>query len=276
MNVHTEMKQKSYLIIYILLLLCGFQAHGQKKSVSIQMRDLYDRILFTATDSEKIRLNDSILILVDGYTASDTLFSHKFTNLRFLGQITSSDQKVKILNWNLMLRDGTNKYFCYIIRKQKDGKPNQVIKLMGENLEEEIETDRSYTPADWYGALYYAIEPCRQDYMILGLDFGSRMTSRKIIDVLSFTDDGGILFGKGIFIKEKDVKFREVIEYSTESVLSLRFNSPKLIVFDEVDSFSSGDEGKVSKGAGLSFDGYIYKKGTWTYSAGIDARNPKK
>ncbi len=188
----------------------------------------------------------------------------------------SSDSRVKIITWNLMLRDGTNRYFCYLIRKMKKGNGNKVTKLTGENSEEEIVTDRSYTAGDWYGALYYAITPCKKDYILLGLDFGSTMVSRKIIEVLSFTPEGEVVFGKDIFVRENEKKFREVIGYSSESIVSLRFNSPRIIVFDHLDSFSTGDGDSESLGAGRSFDGYVYKKGIWKFTTGIDARNAKK
>ncbi len=196
------MKYKPYLIIiYALILFAGSEAGAQPKDMSSLLLNLYDRILFTSSDAEKERLNDSIILMIDGYAASDSVFSHRFPNLRYLGQTYSSDSRVKIITWNLMLRDGTNKYFCYLIRKAKKGNGNQVTKLTGENHEEEIATDRSYSTGDWYGALYYAIEPCRKNYIILGLDFSSSMVSRKIADVLSFTSEGEVVFGKDIFLK---------------------------------------------------------------------------
>lgn len=216
------MKHKLYLIIiYALILFTGSEARGQPKDIQSVLLRLYDRILFTSSDTEKERLNDSIILIIDSYAASDSVFSHKFSNLRFLGQSASSDSRVRIITWNLMLRDGTNKYFCYIIRKLKRGSKNQVTKLTGENCEEEIVSDSSYSAADWYGALYYAIAPCKKDYILLGLDFGSSLISRKIIEVLTFTPEGKVVFGKNIFIRENDKKFREVIEYSSESIVSL-------------------------------------------------------
>jgi hypothetical protein len=92
--------------------------------------------------------------------------------------------------------------------------------------------------------------------------------------VLSFTPDGGILFGKNCFIKGKETKLREVLEYSSEGVVSLRIKSPKLIVFDHLDIFSAGHENNAeSYGAGSSFDGYKLKKGNWEFISNIDVKN---
>jgi hypothetical protein len=238
--------------------------------------NLYDRILFTSSYTEKESLHDSIIIIMDGYAASDSVLSHRFSRLRYLGQTSSSDGCVKIITWNLILRDGTNRYFCYLISKLKKRSGNKVIKLTGEHSPEEIRTDRTYSAGDWYGALYYAIEPCKKDYVILGLDFGDEMVSRKIIDVISFAPDGGVILGKEIFLRDNEKKFREVIEYSSESVVTLRLNSPKKIVFDHLDTFATGDGNEKSLGTGISTDGYVYKKGMWKFATGVDARNPRK
>lgn len=270
------MKLKPYLIIYILLVSLSVNAAGQPNDAGRTLQKLYDRIVFSSSETEKLRLNDSIRLIVESYAASDSVFTTTFTGLRYLGQITSSDKRIKIITWNLLLHDGTNYYYCYLIRKGKRSEGNRVYVLTGSHLPEPAASDKQYAPDNWYGALYYAIEPCRKDYIILGLDFGGRMESRKIIDVLSFTPGGDMILGKDLFARQNQKRFREVIEYSSQSVVSLRFDNPRLIVFDHLAAFSSGDEEKLSLGAGVSFDGYEFKKGTWNFITGVDARNPKK
>jgi hypothetical protein len=271
------MKKRIYLIIiYTLTTLCSQQVTGQNKDLSDMIRHLYNRVLSTVSDQEKVRLNDSIVLLMDSYTAADSAFDYKLKDLRFLGQISSSDSKVKIYTWNLILREGSNRYFCYLLYRSGKRSEHKVTKLTGENQREEISTVRIYTPADWYGALYYAIQPFRKDYIVLGLDFGTNLVSRKIIDVLSFDENGSVSFGKEILYKSGSPFFREVIEYTSEGVVSMRFLKKGLIVFDHLDTFSTGSETAKSKGAGLSFDGYVFKRGVWTFTEGIDARNPKK
>jgi hypothetical protein len=271
------MKMKLYHIISVLIFLITLNARAQTSDLSSVLNRLYDRILFTVSDEVKNSLNDSIQLIISEYAASESVFEKKLPGIRFLGQVTSSDSRIKILTWNLILRDGTNKYFCYLIRKGNRGEENIIHFLKGEHKTDPPLTDRQYSVSDWYGALYYDIKPCRKDYILLGFDF-SETESRKIIDVLSFTDEGKIVLGKDYFIRENKRQFREVIEYSPESVVTLRFSSPKLIVFDQLGTFSSGDEyGSPSMGAdGISFDGYIFKKGEWLFASGIDARNPRK
>jgi len=271
------MKLKPYLIIiYTVLLFSSLKAESQQKDLSAVLVNLYDRIVFTVSDTEKTRLNDSIALIIEGYASSDSVFMHRFPNLRFLGQISSSDSRIKMITWNVMLREGTNIYNLFVVRKGKKSEANMVYRLTGKHMPYPPETGRTYSADDWYGALYYAIEPCKKDYVILGLDFGGVLVSRKIIDVMSFSSDGEIVFGKDIFLRGNEKRYREILEYSTQSSVSLRFNTPKFIIFDHLDSFSTGEENKEVFGAGVSFDGFTYKKGNWLFIKGVDARNPKK
>lgn len=275
------MKLRPYLILMCLL---GFfyNARAQKLSYDVRsaLEDLFNRISNTRDDNDRQQLNDSVQLLIDSYVISDSVMTSSFKHLRYPGQITSSDSRIKIITWNLVLRDGTNKYFLYIIRKGEKGNSNRVYKLTGQNRRVPPEPDKIYTEKDWYGALYYAVQPFKTDlgtsYILLGLDFGDPFTSRKIIDVLSFNNNGDLEFGKDCFLRGDKLKAREVIEYSAEGVITLRIESKKEIVFDHIVPFSSGHEtAEDNLGSGLTFDGYILKKGIWRFISNIDVKNRK-
>ena len=275
------MKIKNCVIVVAVLFLV-IPANGQtgKPDITLILKDLYDRIINAKDDTEKLRLNDSVSSIIGTYAASDSVFKHRFTNLRHLGQIESPDSKLKIITWNIFLRNSPNRYFCYLVRKGEKGQENHVYILTGQNREEAIRTDTTYSASDWYGALYYAIQPFRKDrkvyYILLGLDFGSLLISRKIIEVLDFTPGGELIFGKDCFIKEKGSKFREVLEYSPDGVVTLRLKSRKLIVFDQLAYVSTGHgNGSEQFGAGLYFDGYVLKRGVWRFVTDVDVRNEK-
>jgi len=271
------MKNKPYhIIIYILISLLPLRASGQQKDITRTLQGLYDRIQFTVSDDEMVRLNDSIRLIVEDYSASDSVFTHKFSTLRFLGQTVSSDQRLKIIAWNMLMQNGDNRYFTYIIRKGKRAGDNTVYKLTGSHKPDMPDAGKTYSTGDWYGALYYAIGSFRKEYVVLGLDFGGMLVSRKVIDVITFDDNGEIIFGKNIFIRGDKTRFREILEYSSQSSVSLRFNTPSLIIFDHLASFTSDDGTDQSVGSGDSYDAYEYKKGIWTFKSNVDARNPRK
>ncbi len=59
------------------------------------LEELFDRLTGNYNDTERIRINDSIRIILDSYVKSDSVFKHRFTNLRYLGQIMSPDSLLK-------------------------------------------------------------------------------------------------------------------------------------------------------------------------------------
>jgi hypothetical protein len=275
------MRLRSYIIL-LFTIGCFYtsEAQQQKSGLTADLQGLFTRIFNTHDDTERLRLNDSVKLLVDTFVASDSVMTYNFEHLRYPGQITSSDSRLRIITWNIILSDDSNKYFLYLVRKGEKGNRNRVYKLTGQNRPEAPESGRVYSEKDWYGALYYAVQPFKIKrktyYILLGLDFGNPYTSRKIIDILSFNDDGSITFGKDCLERGHKIKDREVIEYSPEGVITLRIESKKEIVFDHIVPYSAGHEEEAENyGAGLSFDGYILKKGIWRFVSNIDVKNRK-
>ena len=275
------------ILIYLILLLifstsAGLNSYGQDSDISLIIENLFVRIQRSSDDREKIRLNDSIDLFINRYANSDSALIRNIPNVRNLGQLTSSDSKIKILTWNLILRNGSNRYFLYLIKKnQKKETGNKVYVLKGEFKANAPDTMKIYNESNWYGALYYAIQPFRHNdktaYLLLGIDFSTDQVNRKIIDILTFDNNDRPVFGKEYFYRDGKAKFRHVIEYSADGIISLRIDSHKLVVFDHTEPYSSGHEGlSDNMGAGLSFDGYKLKKGKWEFVKNLDIRNRKK
>ncbi len=274
------MKKRVYLIIIVLSILMPCSLDAQQKNIPSILEMLFERMMNSGNDSVRLALNDSIRIIVNGYVRSDTVFSYRFSNVRNLGQILSPDNRVKIVNWNLPLRDGSNLYHCYIVHKAERKGKNSVYELSGMSKREPVRSDKIYTADNWYGALYYAVQPFRKGkstyYILLGIDYSNLRLTRKIIDILSFASDGKLVFGDNCLVNGKVTKYREVFEYTSESVMTLRILSPKLIVFDHLVSFSdTKSDNRENYGAEYTFDAYKYKKGMWTFARNIDVKNKK-
>lgn len=272
---------KVLLILIIFSWILPVTGQTGTRDTRLILEDLYKRITETKDENEKLRLNDSITLLITGYAASDSVLIHRFENLRWLGQIVSPDLKLKIITWNIYMRNSPNRYFCYIIRKGERKQENTIYYLKGQNREEPIRKDITYNTDNWYGALYYAIQPFRKNrqthYILLGLDYGNIKVSRKLIDVLSFTPGGDILFGLDCFEKEKEIPLRFILEYSPEGIVSLRLETPKMIVFDNLTTVSTGHgDGSELSAAGITFDAFVLKRGTWKFISDADVKNKKK
>ncbi len=269
-----------YLIFPTLIIFFTSQAKSQAygQNVQTELAKLFGRLEKVSDDNSRILINDSIRLIIDSYAASDSVLKHRFNNLRYLGQIVSSDKKLKIITWNLILSNNKNRYFCYFITKGKRGKDNSVYRLTAGSTGNTVRTDTVYFQDNWYGALYYDLRPVRIKneicYVLLGIDFGDPIVTRKIIDVLSFNQDGKIIFGKKWFNTGNEIKYRVVFEYDATGVMSLKFRSARSIVFDHLVPISRGmKEEQQSYGAEYSFDRYFYKNGIWKFERNVDVRN---
>lgn len=255
-------------------------AEGQTRNqdVSVTLEKLFNRLVASHEDSDKLRINDSVKFIIDSYSESDTVFIHRFTNLKYLGQITSKNSGLKIITWNLLLKDSASRYYCYFINNT--GKINHLYRLEGKYNDAPVKSDITYSEKDWYGALYYDLRLYKHDkkpyWVLLGIDYGNPSITRKIIDILSFSPDGGIVFGRKLFASGEVTKYREVLEYSSEVVISLKFLSDKSIIFDHLVPVSPALKGKKEfYGPDFSFDTYNLEKGIWKFKSDVDARNKK-
>jgi hypothetical protein len=266
------------LIVAISGIFSIAEGQARRQDTSLILEKLFGRLVACTEDDNRLRINDSIKTIIDSYTESDTVFTHKFANLKFLGQVTSKNSQLKIITWNLLLNDSESRYYCYFINNS--GKKNQVHRLEGKYSETQVRSDTVYSEKDWYGALYYDLRLYKKEnqlyWLLLGLDLGNPKITRKIIDVLSFSPDGGIVFGKKLFASGEVTKYREVLEYSSEAVVSLKFLTDKSIIFDHLVPVSPALQGiKEYYGPDFSYDGYSLEKGIWRFKSDVDVRNKK-
>jgi hypothetical protein len=268
------------LIITLFIILINNIINCQINTSKIDgdIEGMFRRLRENLSSTDKLAINDSIRLFVENYISSDTVFEHRFSNLRFLGQITSPDNQVKIITWNLILEDGVNRYFCYLIKKTVAGIKNNIYKLSGFYNEAPINSDTIYSESNWYGALYYDIRPFATgkelSYVLLGIDYGNSFITRKIIDVVSFGSGNSLIFGKKSFSDGKQLLSRVIFEFAATAVMTLRFNSDSSIFFDHLSPFSPElKDNRQYYGPDFSFDSYNLENGLWRLKSNVDIRN---
>lgn len=273
------MKQFRYLLLLAIFFI-PVHAYAQVQAADQSgLARLFSRLKSSESDSARILINDSIKVIIDNYAASDSAFDNKYRGIKNLGQILSSDSKVKIITWNMAL-EKSGAYFCYIIKRGVKASVSDVYKLEKNYDPRPISADTTYNGSEWYGALYYDIKPVKAEgvtyYILLGISLSDPAITRKVIDVLNFTPSNTILFGKKWFNTEEGVFYRHVFEYSSNGVMSLRFTASNSIVFDHlVPVPTMANEGRILYGSDYSFDAYIFRDGYWKFTRDIDARNRK-
>jgi len=209
-------------------------------------------------------------------------FDYPFDSLKHLGKIKSEDKRLRVFTWNVPQADGTQKYFGYILYKEKKSGSFSVFELQDNRKLITDPINDILSPKKWMGALYYSIvekkDKRNQYYILLGLDFNDLFSSKKIIEVLSFGKDTQPVFGARIFKVGETALNRVVFEYSSRASMTLRYiPEASTIVFDHLSpSKPEYNQNYQFYGPDFTYDGFMFEKGTWVYVRNLDMRNPKR
>lgn len=219
-------------------------------------------------------------------------FGYPFDSIKGIGKLTAEDKRFRIFTWNIHQSDGRFSYYGIVLT---GGDNPRIIKLSDSKNKTSIINTPALTPADWYGALYYKIIPCRigkqKVYLLLGWDGIDNNSNSKLIEVLSFSPEGMPVFGMPVFSTPKGVVPRVVIEYAEDASLVLRYDFQTLliprgkgvkrkkmwmIVTDHLVPLDPRFEGQYEYyvPVGNTYDGFIFRKGKWLFAEGVEANNP--
>jgi hypothetical protein len=203
------------------------------------------------------------------------VFDYPFKQIKFCTLI-SKDHHIRLLNWNLPYRDGSYKYFCFLLVWDESRNHFAWYELQDSQHEPEKLESRFLTPEKWLGALYFEIIPMTKKgrsntYTLLGWDGKDNLTTRKIIDALTITGDK-IRLGANLFEYEGDTRKRILLEYSNEVSASVRYYPKKnCIVMDHLSPKNPMMQGIYADyGPDGTYCLFMLKKDKWLFMDEID------
>lgn len=278
----------NYLNILILLIfLMVFQSTDvlaiAKRNPDVQfhedsIRYYFELLAHESDDKNKISFNDRILDCFRDALKNEDSFTYPFDSLKNIGIISSEDEKLRILTWNLPFNDRTHKYFGFI--QYKRSKRSYVFYELNDNSEMiknpefEILNDKN-----WYGALYYKIITNKYKgnvyYTLLGADLNNLLTKKKIIDILYFNKDQSLYFGNKVFKNRNTPVSRLIFEYSSQINMTLTYDEKKqMIVYDHLSPSRPSLEGEYEYyGPDFSYDALKFERGIWNTYSDVDIRD---
>ena len=153
-------------------------------------------------------------------------FDYDFKTIKTVSAIRSEDDKFRVFTWNLLLDSGKYMYFGAIQMNNSDS-----LELYGLYDSSEYNRDIIYGQFDnrhWMGALIYQVHHYthkRKDYYItFGWDGQDAKTTRKIIDVLWFDEEGKPNFGEEIFDFDGDLQSRIIFDFNDRAAMTMRYD----------------------------------------------------
>ncbi len=226
-------------------------------------------------------INQMIMQTFESVLATWDGFYYKWKKLDKIGIVWSEDKRLKIITWYIQKNPDEYKYYGFIQYKPAKNKRNREILLY--QLDDHSGEMRDPAVAEvsanrWFGCLYYDVrqfgKPKDTYYTLLGYDFNDRLSTIKLIEILTFNKQGEPLFG-GEIHSDKKVYARLLNEYSSDLVISQKY-LPRLdmIIFDHLEPFQPIFEGNYRfYGPVGSYDGLRFDDGKFFLEEDVDARN---
>ncbi|RZK34330.1 MAG: hypothetical protein EOO90_30970, partial [Pedobacter sp.] len=236
------------LYLLFMIALFGFNLQAQQSNQKLNVfQDTLIKISNAANaeafDNKKLELNGRFVKTLVEALKTPNSFAYPFDSLKNVSVIKSPDQAFRIISWYMQLENGTYRYYGTIQMNTNSG-PLKLFPLIDQT--ENIKDPNMITDnQNWFGARYYEIVPVTSGnrlpyYVLLGWKGNNQTTTKKVIEILSFTKDKAA-FGAPVFdgknLKDKN---RFIFEYTKSNAMFLKTDKKAgMIVFDHLAPFDS-------------------------------------
>lgn len=276
------MRKGAPLILIILFCYCRSLAQYKENGPAKQLRVYQDSLMhlgkiFINNENDLERKNANYLFIktLVGALKVPNSFLFPFDSVKTISITNSPDNRFRIFSWHITNDDGSYRFYGAI--QINTGGNLQLYPLedyspLLKNPEDSVTDNRK-----WFGAQYYTIIPVYTPttyYVLLGWKGNTAVSTKKVIDVLSFKDNKPIL-GMPVFDEKGKIKKRVVFEYTRQASMLLRYVPEQhLIVFDNLSPPNKKLKDKPDTyGPDLTYNGYRLKNGRWELVENLDMRN---
>jgi hypothetical protein len=292
---------KSTLILVSLILWSLALSAQEITALEDSLIALHSKVLGSRSEPERFLANERFLEILDQALALDRKMKYPFDSLRTVSHLMPDDKSFRIFNWFVRHQNGEYTYYGVIQRySEKSGRyESHWLTDMSDKISRP--EDAALDADHWYGAVYYdIIQKGKGDhayYTLLGWDGNDPVMKRRVVEVLTFRQNGSPVFGYPLFRNYQRKARRMIFEHSARSSMTLRYDNqgyilkernPKtrklkakevledMIVFDRLVPLEPLLEGQREFYVPESnvFDALVWRNGRWELLKDIDARNP--
>jgi len=246
--------------------LLGFNLKAQQtpnKLVAFQdtLIKISANVVTAQSDTQKLESNSRFVKTLVEALKTPNSFAFAFDSLKNISVIKSPDQAFRVLSWYVPLEDGSYRYYGAIQMNTRSG-PLKLYPLI-DQTENMSDPNIITNNQKWFGARYYEIVPVTSGsrlpyYVLLGWKGNTPVTTKKVIEILSFDKDSPS-FGAPVFDgKELKGKNRVIFEYAKSNAMTLKTDvKAGMIVFDHLASFNPEMKDTFEyHGSDGTFDGF--------------------
>ena len=251
---------------------------GSVMALEQRVRIHWDSLVSAQSDDQKLKQAEAMFTIISECKVDEEVFHHPFATWKFC-KLISSDDQIRIINWNVPLSNGEHLYFGCVWYHSFSEEMFFTIPLKDMNREPDKWDSRFFSNDEWPGALYYEIIPVYKrnkkitdTYTLLGWDGRDNMTNAKVLDVMKIMGDDKLRFGENIFESPTGLKKRLIFEYADEVSASFKYYpKKKCIVMDHLSPKNPIMTGVFADyGPDGTYDLYQLEKGIWKWYKKID------
>ncbi|MCP9750356.1 hypothetical protein [Ferruginibacter sp. HRS2-29] len=204
-------------------------------------------------------------------------FDYPFDSLITISKIYPPDSSFRIFTWQMAISDNVIRQHGAIQMRTPDGSL-KLYPLIDKSDVTENMSDTIGNNYGWMGAVYYKIIPTtwqnKNYYTLLGFDENNIRSDKKIIEILTFNQDGPI-FGSRSFVFENGNVFqknmaRYVMEFKKDVGPRLTYDPElQMIVMEHLVSESNQPLKKWTLIPDGDYEGFKWINGKWAYVSKI-------
>ncbi len=201
-------------------------------------------------------------------------FYHSFDSLITISRLYSPDSTFRIFTWQVNKDENTHRRHGAIQMNTKDGSL-KLFPLIDRSSLIINQADTITNNEWWIGAIYYKILlhkiVDRNYYTLLGYDENNRLSTRKIIEILSFDAMNRPVFGSNIFDfsmdkTQKNPQSRYWIEYKKDAQASIKFDQElDLLIYDHLISETNEIDRKETYVPDGDYEAFKWTNGKWLH-----------
>lgn len=271
------------LPLFCLFVLSGALPSGAQSAdfakLESEMRLLVQRVLRDTAQEARLQAHEDLQNKLEQTLALPNSYAYAF-DIEGMSILQPEDKALRFFTWQLYV--DKDKYLYGGFLQLKDG---TVHRLSDESDGMRAPQYDRLAPKDWYGALYYALQPFKGPenqtmYLLFGYDMYSFFHRRKVLDVFYIDAGGKPRFGAPVIeVKDAFGKLRTVhrmiLEYSASVAVGLRYNAQKdMVVYDHLVLSNHIREAGPSNIPDGSYEGLKLEKGVWKYVSEVFTENP--
>lgn len=273
---------KPIISIVIFCMVCGMGANAQRiapqdlKSLRLRedsMKKYALKIIRDSLSVDRLKADSIFTRMFVRALKTPHSIQYPFDSLITISKLCPPDSSFRIYTWQLLINDGVTRQHGAIQMRTDDGS----LKLFPLIDKSDITKNMADTIGNnkgWMGAVYYKIITKKAGlntyYTLLGYDENRSLSTKKMIEVLTFSNDEPV-FGNRIFSFEEDSVFksarsRYIMEFKKGSGARLQYDPEMdLIVVEHLVSETNEPEKKWTYIPDGDYEAFKWKSGKWIH-----------